>query len=284
MIRGRGGHRRQVRDVAQLVPGLEPRGVEVHHRRDQDQAVHRDVVEAALELVDHGRRSRGPVAFPADVLRRGPALVRRDPGANELGDGLSVLAHAPELLALVLAEWTAVPGPDRIDEDEVRDVEDRERVVLHQERWCAVVLRVAGDHDALRSECTHVQPYRRGARAAVPQERHRAFRRVRDAVLDVGDRKNTRLRLAVLVLQVGFARRRDVLHHRAAELPAVRCREHLRRWDLRRFLRRGRLVGERWSGAEDCQEADAKRRAYCHGCTSRRNPNRRAILLQSDVR
>ena len=189
----------------------------------------------ALELVDDRGRAGGAVALAAEIFGRVPAAILVEPEADELGDRLGVLGDAPIFLRLGLAERVAEAGADRIDEDDVGDVEQAVRIVDDREGRRAVVARVGGDRDPLRPERAHVQPDRARAGAAVEQEGDRPVRVARLA--DIGDREDRGARRAVLGAQEGLARGRGVGDALAAEGAAMAGDRHDRRAVGRRALR-----------------------------------------------
>ena len=229
------GHRRQIEDVGHLVAGRVGAGAEIEDRRDEDDAVERDVVERPLELVQDGRGAGGTVAFAAEIFGRVPAAILVEPQTNELGDGLGVLGHAPIILRVGLAQSVAETRPDRIDEDDVGDVEKAFRIVDDRERRRAVIGAVGRDRDPFRPERAHVEPDRAGAGAAVEQEGDRPVRIARLA--HVGRREDRRPGGSVLGAKEGLARRRRVADALAAESAGVARDRDVRRAVGRRTLR-----------------------------------------------
>uniref|UniRef100_A0A0N4ZLE2 Glucosamine_iso domain-containing protein n=1 Tax=Parastrongyloides trichosuri TaxID=131310 RepID=A0A0N4ZLE2_PARTI len=204
VVPGGGRHRGQGGDEAQLIALGVGGQAEVEDRRDQQDAVDRDVGVAAFQFIDDGGRTGGAIAFAADELGRVPALMRVQPDADELSDRLGVLGHAPVVGRIGLAQGAAEAGADRVDEDDVGDVQQRLGIVDDGEGRGAVVAGVRRHDHALGPEGAHVQPQRARAGAAVPQEGDRTVR-ILGAFLNVAVGDHGRERLALLVLQIGLA-------------------------------------------------------------------------------
>ena len=88
-------------------------------------------------------------------------------------EGVGVRIDAIEHLFLVLAGNAAEAGAGRVDENEVGDVEQALVVVDDRVGRGGRMAVVRRDH-APWPERAHVQPYRRGAGAAIVQEGDRA--------------------------------------------------------------------------------------------------------------
>ena len=127
---------------------------------------------------------------------------------------------AVELRRVHARDDAAVAGGDRVDEDEVGDVEQRV-VVVDQPVRRRGLEPVVGHLHALRRERPHVQPDRRRAGAAVVEERDRPRLRVL-AVLRVGDEEHPRRDLAVVEPDRQRAGGRGVLDVAAVETDRVR--------------------------------------------------------------
>jgi len=258
VIPGGGRERGKVRREREVVAGGDERQrAHVERGRDEHDAVEADR-KVALHARDEQRGADAAIALAEDVLRGVPAIVLRDVGADEVGDGVGVLVVAPEILVLLLAHRAAVAGADGIDEHEVGGAEDRGRVVAQLVRRRARIRGIARDVDHLRTDEAEVQPHRCRARTAVEDERDRALFRAR-AVLRVGDREEAGGVLPRRVLQedlLGRRRVRDVL--RADLQPMLfhelqRLGRLLRRF-LGRLLRRLRVLGEQRRGANSESE------------------------------
>ena len=127
VIPGDGGVGREEELVGEVVAAVERCRLEVEDRRDQDDAVE---VEALLpEPARETGGARRAVALAGQELRRGPAAVARRPEANEFADRLDVRVDAVKLVRVAERNGAAVAGRDRIDEDEIGDVEDAALVV-----------------------------------------------------------------------------------------------------------------------------------------------------------
>ncbi len=190
--------------------------VEVERARDQHHAVEADA--RALQPVGDVRGAGRAVRLADQELGRAPAVVRRQPALDELGERARVLVDAVEVGGLALAADPAEAGAGRVDEDQVGRAEQR-AVVRHERRGHGDGAGVVGAHDQ-RRERAHVQPERRRAGPAVPQERDRPGRLAR-AVERVGDREDARRRLVLGVAQHGAAGGRGVAQRAAVEAERV---------------------------------------------------------------
>ena len=247
-----GGHGGQVGDAGDHVVGLGRAARVVEGLRDQHDAVQAEARPAALEPPRHRRRARGAEALAQQVLGRGPPLVLGDPGLDELGHRVGVLVEAPELLVLVLPEGAAPARAHRVHEHEVGGVEQRQRVVLDQVGRGAIVLGIARHRDPPRAHGPHVQPDRGRAGAAVPEKGQGSGGGVLHRVLGVGEREDGRLRLALVVAQVGLAGGGGVGHRLRSEAAGVSGHEGARgrrggggRGGSRHRRGRRRWLGER---------------------------------------
>ena len=152
----------------------------------------------AQEIVGNAARAHAAVAFAEDVLRRCPAAVLRQVLDDEFRDGLDVLVDTPEVLALGVAHCLGEAGAYRVDHDEIGLVDDAVLVIDAAIR--SVVAETCIGHDGtLRAEDAHMQPDRRGTRAAVVREHDRALAFVR-SFRDIGRIADQRLRLVLVVL------------------------------------------------------------------------------------
>ena len=127
-VAGGDGVSRQVDDVGEVVAGRELDGVELEHGRDQHDPVEVDV--GALQVTGEDRRAGRPVALAEEVAGRVPAFVLAQEAADELRQRARVLVDSPVVGPGRVAEGVAEPGADRVDHDDVGDVEDGVGVVL----------------------------------------------------------------------------------------------------------------------------------------------------------
>ena len=183
MVERRSGHGGHAVDPAEDVVVRRREAGDLERRRDEDGAVQAD----ARGLLQRPHEAADPVAAVAlagDEDRRAPAPVLREPAAHELAERLEVALVAEVLLGIggvvglcaVLAvallvglDDAAEAGPDRIDEDEIREREPR-GLVLDQLRGELGQRAVRRERDPLRPDRAHVQVRRRGARPAVEDE------------------------------------------------------------------------------------------------------------------
>ena len=136
-----------------------------HERRYQNDAIQGQLM-FVQQVVRHPTRSHAAIAFAEDILRRRPAAVLGYVLHDEFGYRLDVLIHTPEVLAFALAHRLCETGTYRIDHDEIGFI-DNAVLVLHSFEGSVRTKSCIGHDGTLRTEDTHVQPYRCGSRAAV---------------------------------------------------------------------------------------------------------------------
>ena len=112
------------------LPGSNEDRAEIQHARQQHDPVQIHAL-LVLQIAGEVGGAGGAVAFAGQELGRCPAAMARSVEPDELAHRLHVAIHAVELPRVVPRRGTAVAGGDRVDEDQVRDVQDRVFVV-HQ--------------------------------------------------------------------------------------------------------------------------------------------------------
>lgn len=152
---------------------------------------------AGLQGVDQHRRARRAIALAEQIFGRVPSPVFGQEPHDELAEGVGVRIDAVEGLFLVRAGDAAEAGARRVDEHQVGGVEQAVGVA-DQPIGGGRSVAVVGRHHPLGPERPHVQPHRRGARAAIVEKGDRPPRR-RDAGLEIGDVEHRRLGLGVLL-------------------------------------------------------------------------------------
>ena len=175
-----------------------------------------------------------------------------DPPPDEVTDGLHIAVEAVELGSLGILFHARVSGGDRVDEDEVGDIQDGVRIVDHAagkgQRLGAVP---GGGHEA-RTESAEVEPDRGRAGTTIEGEDHRAVARSLHPGAFVADVKDSGPRVAVLLFENqlrGGGLVSDLLSvHLHTGLGDDRCGGRLTRGLLLVFLRGGEPCRE---GAED---------------------------------
>ena len=165
--------------------------------------------------VGQARRAERAVTLADEELGRVPALVHRQVAQDEAVKGLQVRVHAGEVLGHGLAHGARVAGERRVNEDQVRFVE--QRVLVRGQRegraGCGVgAVRL----DAHRGKRPHVQPERGGPGAAVIEEADGAGAGL-GAVEGVRDVKNGAVGLVVVVANEQRPGRGSVLERLAVE-------------------------------------------------------------------
>ena len=125
---------RQQHLIRQIVQGGARQRVIVQQARDDDQAVQINAM-FGRQMLCQTAAPDAAVAFTGDELGRGPALLTRQPKPHELRHRADVLCHAQELPELLRIFRMAEARIHRIDEDEVRAVQQRELVGHQIARW-----------------------------------------------------------------------------------------------------------------------------------------------------
>src|ERR1700731_4701994 len=122
-------------DIGQIVVRVEFRRLEIQYRGNQDDASDIHAI-ALLEIAGKARGSGRAVALASEKFRRGPALVTSCIEPDEIRNGLDIFFNTVGLLGRLAGNGTAVSRGNRIDENEIADVEER-HIVVHQlvRRW-----------------------------------------------------------------------------------------------------------------------------------------------------
>ena len=229
-----------------------------------------------LELAREAGDARRAVALADQVLGRAPASPPRDEDVDPVRQVGDVGLDAEELLAVdLVVEHPGEAGVGGIDVDDVRDVEDRVRVVAHPVGLHRVPLVV--DHELLRTGVAEVHPERPGARPAVEGDEDRAALEVGDVgalVVGVVERGDG---LAVLVVDRLRAGRHPVGHPHAADRHFGRLGEREVRLELApgeigSVGRRGHLVLDLVLGGFLRRAGDRQRERDQSGRRDRRQP------------
>ena len=124
LLHRRGGRGGQERHLGQRrVVGLLP-PAEVEHRREQRHAVERDS-EVGLQRLGDQRPAEPAIALADEVLRRPEPPALRQPAQDEVGERLDVAVDRQVAVPqpVVRLDQPAEPGADRVDEDEVGEIE-----------------------------------------------------------------------------------------------------------------------------------------------------------------
>ncbi len=223
----RGRVTRQIHGVGTVVPGqLREDSFNVGGHGDEDQAVEGHIA-SRTQVIRNRRGARRAVTLTQQIFRRGPAIAVAHILRNEARDGIDVRVDAPELLVLVLADRVTEAGADRIDHHQVALVEHAEFVVHRTIRSGRGRARI-GDDDTLRTQHPHVQPHRRGARAAVEREHDGTLARVPDVAFRIRDEADVGERLVLVVADHERSGGRGVVDRLAVDGNAVRCGGALR--------------------------------------------------------
>ena len=152
MVPGGGGvgGEKALRDAAVVRDGSQ--SLEIEGGGDEDDAIERNRAEFLLaQCASHGGGARRAVTLAAQILRRVPSAMLREPESNEMCEHVGVLAYAPELLVRVAVDGPGVARADRIDEHDVRDIERRMHVRDDRQRTRAVVAGITGHDHAFRA-------------------------------------------------------------------------------------------------------------------------------------
>ncbi len=126
--------------------------------------------------------------------------MARGEEADEVAHRFDVLFVAVELFGFLAGRRPAIARAHRVDEDQIRAIQQAELVVDQPVgRWHKLV-HIARMHTA-RPQQAHVHPDRRRARAAVEGESERLLARFVNALAQVGDIEDRRPVLAFVVLE-----------------------------------------------------------------------------------
>ena len=169
----RGGDRRQRHDPRNRREIVLSSIGRIEVRRDGHDAVHRHA-DLRLQVVRDPRHAVAAVALANQVFARREAMVLHQPVEDDAREVVDVVVGGVEILLRLIGgyERPAEAGADRIDEDEIGEVEPRARIVGERCRIRRAVALIA-EGDVLGSDRAEVQVHRRRAGAAVERDRHR---------------------------------------------------------------------------------------------------------------
>jgi hypothetical protein len=179
-----------------------------------------------LQIAGKIRSAGGAVALAGQEFGRCPAAAPRGVQPDEVRNRLQVAADPVEVLGILLGNRAAESGRDRIDKDQVGEVQDG-ILVVHQFVGRRQRISLGVHRHALGPQRAELQPHRRRPRAAVERERQRTLGGVRHVVLDVGDVEDTGRGRAVFLLQQHGSGGGRVFHVFAADLNRVLGRRDL---------------------------------------------------------
>src|SRR6267378_8373818 len=112
-----------------------------------------------LHIIRKRGGAKRAVALADQELGRVPAGVAADVGMDKLRQRLDVLIHAPEILVLRFARGVAESRSHRVDEYQIRFVQEAICILRKLVGWRWRGTGIYGN-DAARRERTHVQPNR----------------------------------------------------------------------------------------------------------------------------
>ena len=150
---------------------------------------------ATLKVAGKRRSASRAVAFPGDVGGRLFSLVLGNVIPDEFSDRLRVFFQSVEQRGCRGALRPAKSSADRVDEHQIRHVQNR-AIVLYHLRWTRGIQAVVADQDAARTEEPKVHVSRRGPGAAVEAKREAAAGRAFTRLFGVSDIENVRLGFA----------------------------------------------------------------------------------------
>ena len=151
-------HRRQRGQqhlIRQIVDRRADQRVVIQQTGHDDQAVDVNAV-ARGQMLRQTAATNAAVAFTRDELRRGPALLTRDPQTDELRHRRDVLPHAEELAHLPWIRRRAESRVHRVDEYQIRVAQQREFIRHQPARRFWRRQAVCGQIHALRTKRTEV--------------------------------------------------------------------------------------------------------------------------------
>ncbi len=192
MVPGGGGVGGQGKDHGPVPHGRPLDVLQIQGGGDEDEP---DGIDPGI-LKDPGqpRAPDPPVAFPGDEDGGMEAVHDRQELKDEVGHGPEVLPDAPELPGIDVAEGPAVAGPDGIDEDEVREIEEGVRVLHDAVRGREKDRSVVAPADRLRTQGRQVQVHGGRSRPAVEGEGQGADFPLPGVLLPVIDEEDLRAR------------------------------------------------------------------------------------------
>src|SRR5689334_9676834 len=155
-----------------------------------------------LQISRQARRTGGAIALADQKLWREPAVIARRVQPDKIPHRLNILAKLMPLLRLLSIGGATVTRADRVDEDQVRFIQERILIIRQLERRRRQ-LPFIGHHHPARTEDAQMQPDRRRARSTVERKRKWTFRQhgspfrglCRGAVPGIGDEEDLRPRL-----------------------------------------------------------------------------------------
>src|SRR4029077_17494687 len=132
----------------------------VKDRRYQDDPV--GLHPLLLEDMRETGRPKGAVRLAHQKFRRIPSLVDIDISPKGLREGVDICIDCPEVIGLCFSERPREPGTDRIQENQIRLVQNA-RVARQDSirRWRQTLVTRSVDSDG--TEATHEQPHARGS-------------------------------------------------------------------------------------------------------------------------
>src|SRR6267143_2195648 len=173
-------------------------------------------------------------AFAGEKLRRRPALTARGVEPDEIGHGLHIFLDAVELRGRFAGDCAAVARRNRIDEDEIRDVEERCIVVDQLIRRGKQRTGVAHLHAAWTKQAK-VQPNGGGTRSAIEAECNWALACIADIIFSISHVEDAGFGRPVFEYQQHGSGRRGVLDLLSAKLQRMLGLNNF-------FFRNGRLL------------------------------------------
>ena len=200
-----GGHGGKARRILQQAGART--FAEIQHRRDQHEPLHPDAL-MDLQFANDLRSANAAIAFADDKFRREQAVGLFQPAADRHRDRVDVAVDREKPLARVLAgrNEAAIAGPDRIDEDEIGEVEPGLGIGLQIGR-SGSNRRISIDRQPPGSGRAELQKGGGSPRPAIEKESDRPRRRI-GAVQPIGRVGDIGLRLALVVEQADRARGR----------------------------------------------------------------------------
>ena len=171
---------------------------------------------AVLERSGQPGDAGGAIALANQVLRRSPTLDARDEDVEPIGQVLDIRLDTEEGLPIhFVVQDAGEAGVDRVDVDDVGDIEDGVRIVAHAV-WLHRITLVIDDQQ-LGAGVAEVHPQRAGARPAVERDEQRSTREVVDVGSLVEGVVKRRDRFVLVAVDRLRADRHTVLHALAAD-------------------------------------------------------------------
>ena len=174
----------------------------------------------APQVIAQTDRPRGTVGLARYIFRGSPPAVAAGIKTDKIADRLNIVLIGEERLFIRSGQRAGIAGTDRVNEDQVRQIQNTVFVRFGAD-WNSIDLTLLAQGDPFRTEQAHVEPERRASRPAVEGEGHRPVRRALSAVHGIGSEEN--FILPEIALKGDRTCGRGIVDLLSADLNAVLC-------------------------------------------------------------